>query len=443
MISAHTNNIFLLQNWENTEAEIQAGDIVIHLQNDIFPTDEPTFKSSIPKESQTPQTQLPSRPGHIVIATSARDYVHAYPMLVFGIGFFDTGSNNNFETLKEGRAILLRSKNSSLQKEIARFAQLYEVDYNKNPYRQTVPFAYAHNRRLDRIDRTQDGMNKPTEAGQRQLEQLELFRAFRAYSRLITLENNIKEKKEGAPPLSKNKGVSCSNFASYIVKSAVIATRLPAGLEMKESKDIKHAYDQIERSIPKLPLRLLPEGNEPAEDGCYIKFAKECITCVLLKNKIKTTIDIPISTLNEVNNHRMLLVHYENDRTNDAERFLRILETKRAMLFDILLKNNTSKNDLSFLKTAGKLDTVLLEKPELFQQFLTSVKNLFSPEEVCRLIRPVKETSAKEFAYSAMADTDTWKGGICIKGKDDMVVMSYESYQKSQEKTEVLQLQFR
>ena len=74
---------------------------------------------------------------------------------------------------------------------------------------------------------------KADQGSPEQINHYELYRAFRAY-----LRNHAKPVR----PLSKNKGVSCSNFVSYALKVAAIETIFPHGL----TTEIKDKLNEIE-----------------------------------------------------------------------------------------------------------------------------------------------------------------------------------------------------
>lgn len=97
-----------------------------------------------------------------------------------------------------------------------------------------------------------------------------LFRAFRAYER--NHESTVEEISQltlKAKPLSKNKGVSCSEFVGYSHKVALIESSFPNGLpkDIVKTMNAIHSYmkDKKIKKLSQVPDELFLEFNKNVE----------------------------------------------------------------------------------------------------------------------------------------------------------------------------------
>jgi hypothetical protein len=174
--------------------------------------------------------------------------VHSTPYGFFPShpGVLSTPSPTQFDPNNPlGSVIALRCIDPVIKSNLQKFSMIANT--------LNIPFATAGSRGLD----ARFPGNKIVREARLPAEDLlclELFRAFRVYSRLAP-------EKPGKPePISKQKGISCSNFVSYIYKAAIIAKFFPDGLPenlMKLFTNIETKRKAGDKKLDNIALRPL------------------------------------------------------------------------------------------------------------------------------------------------------------------------------------------
>ncbi len=177
---------------------IQPGDVIIELK---YNKENPSLRLN----------DTARNAAHAMISLGAKDVAHAYPQI--GVAVQDIyGDYDQSGVIEKDRhlgcAVVLRCKMDGIGEYCSR--------YSPSSF---TPFVYAGERRQD--DVKNDGANKL----------IEFFRAFRAFQRI-----------EDRKPLSKKKGMCCSEFASYLMKAAMIKSIFPNGLP----DDVRELLGRIE-----------------------------------------------------------------------------------------------------------------------------------------------------------------------------------------------------
>lgn len=198
-------------------SEIPEGAIIL----DVLQNRDASPKKFIPAQYYPKHAMMYRGNGEVIHASTP--YKNKEGVVLYGVKKGNLG--NMFKLKEEGgrklfSALAIHHKNPAVQKELANIV--------KSDSFLATPFQMSELRREDFVTRTKREDVISSQSSPRNRALLELVRGFRNADRI----------KQGNK-ISKTKGVSCSNFTSYIIKAAIIDVLFPDGVpeRLKEQLD--------------------------------------------------------------------------------------------------------------------------------------------------------------------------------------------------------------